>query len=272
MERLSGLQTNLAKVSRVSFEVYLGAIVFSMLVSGVATLVISSVLLAFIFPAVHAVVFGIALAFLVSFLVLGMFHFYAFFKTYSAARRIEANLPLIANFMAVLANAGMPPERILRALGDVGNEFGVGEEIRRAVGDVELMGKDLRAALRDAAARSSSRKLASMLHGVLATSHVGGDLYSYLREKANVYKKERSLSMKSFLESLNTVAEVYVSFMIALPLALIIMLSVMSFIGGDVPMFGSLDPYLLMMILTFIVTPAGVAILLLTADSLTPPR
>lgn len=259
--RFGMLETNLAKVSRVSFETYLGGIVFTFLVAGTATFIISAVTFAFIFSLLQAIVFAILLGLLVGFVSVGAFYLLAGIKIYSRARRIDSNLPLIANFMAVLANSGMPPERILRSLGNVGDEFGVGEEIRRAVGDVELMGTDLKGALRNAAARSSSRKFASLLHGVLTTSHMGGDLDAFLREKANVYKKARRLSMKSFLESLNSVAEVYVSFMIALPLALIIMLSVMSFIGGGASMFGNLDPFVLLMLLTFIVTPAGVAIL-----------
>jgi flagellar protein FlaJ len=272
IKRFGGFKDNLAKVSRTSFEVYMGALVFSLIVAGSATLVVSVLLLVPFFPAIQSVVFGILLMLLVDAGVVGMFYLFCAIKIYSTARKIDSNLPLIANFMAVLANSGMPPERIFRSLGTVGDEFGVGEEIRRAVGDVELMGKDLRSALRNAASRSSSRKFASLLHGVLTTSHMGGDLDAFLREKANVYKKGRRLSMKSFLESLNSVAEVYVSFMIALPLALIIMLSVMSFIGGGVSMFGSLDPYIFLMLLTFVVTPAGVGILLLLVDSLTPPR
>jgi len=270
--RFGGFRNNLAKVSRLSFEVYMGAIVFSLLVAGTATFVISLLLLTSVFPIFHAVVFAILLMFLVDITVVGVFYLISVIKIYSTARKIDTNLPLIANFMAVLANSGMPPERIFRSLGSVGDEFGVGEEIRRAVGDVELMGMDLRGAIRNAAARSSSRKFASLLHGILTTSHMGGDLDAFLREKANVYKKARRLSMKGFLESLNSVAEVYVSFMIALPLALIIMLSVMSFIGGGVSMFGGLDPFLLLMLLTFVVTPAGVGVLLLLVDSLTPPR
>ena len=46
----------------------------------------------------------------------------------SKARKIEASLPLTANFMAVLASAGMPPERIFRSLANVGDEFSVGEK------------------------------------------------------------------------------------------------------------------------------------------------
>lgn len=270
--KLGALKTNLAKVSKTSFEVYLGLIAFTVLVAGTATFVISAIILAGILPLLQAVGCAFFLAVLVSAFSVSLYYLVAMTKVYSSARKIDSNLPLIANFMAVLANSGMPPERILRSLGNVGDEFGVGEEIRRAVGDVELMGMDLKGALRNASKRSSSRKFSSLLNGILTTSHMGGDLDAFLREKANVYKKARRLSMKSFLENLNSVAEVYVSFMIALPLALIIMLSVMSFIGGDVAVFGNLDSNVLLMLLTFIITPAGVSILLLMVDSLTPPR
>ncbi len=270
--RFGGLQKSLAKVSRVSFEVYLGLLVFVLLVASVATFAVSAVALSFILPLVQAIGCAFILAVLAGLGSVGAFYFLAVIKISSRARKIDANLPLVANFMAVLANSGMPPERILRSLGNVGDEFGVGEEVRRAVGDVELMGMDLKGALRNASARSSSSKFASLLNGVITTSHMGGDLDAFLREKANVYKKARRLSMKSFVENLNNVAEVYVSFMVALPLALIIMLSVMSFIGGGVSMFGNLDPQVLLMLITFLVMPAGVGILLLLVDSLTPPR
>lgn len=270
--RFSGLQTSLAKVSRVSFEVYLGLLAFILLVASVATFAVSAVALSFTMPMVQAIGCAFLLAVLAGLGSVGAFYLLAVLKISSRARKIDANLPLVANFMAVLANSGMPPERILRSLGNVGDEFGVGEEVRRAVGDVELMGMDLKGALRNASARSSSSKFASLLNGVITTAHMGGDLDAFLREKANVYKKARRLSMKSFVENLNNVAEVYVSFMVALPLALIIMLSVMSFIGGGVSMFGNLDPQVLLMLITFLVTPAGVGILLLLVDSLTPPR
>jgi flagellar protein FlaJ len=134
------------------------------------------------------------------------------------------------------------------------------------------MGTDLNEALKNASKRSASRKFASMLDGIVTTSHMGGDLTSFLREESDKYKKARMVTMKSFLESLAGIAEVYVSIMIALPLALIVMLSVMSFIGGGASMLGSIDPQVLLMILTFLITPAGVGILLLLVDSMTPPR
>jgi len=272
VSRFGKLKTDLAKVGRISFEVYLGLLVFTLAIAGIVTFVVSCVVLSFFLPLVQVVAYAFLLTVFAGFVSVAAFYLFAMLKISSRARKIDSNLPLIANFMAVLANSGMPPERILRSLGNVGDEFGVGEEIRRTVGDVEVMGMDLNSALRNAAARSSSRKFASMLNGVITTSHMGGDLAAFLREKANIYKKTRRLSMKNFLENLSSVAEVYVSLMIALPLTLVIMLSVASFIGGGASMFGNLDPYVLLMILTFIVTPAGVAILVLIVDSLTPPR
>ncbi|WNZ29365.1 MAG: type II secretion system F family protein [Candidatus Bathyarchaeota archaeon] len=269
---LNSLQNDLAKISKTSFEVYLGLLTFTVLVAGITTFSVSLIIIVSFLSLLQALIVSILLGICAGLISVGSFYLYANLKIYSTARKIDVNLPLISNFMAVLANSGMPPERILRSLGNVGDEFGVGEEIRRAVGDVELLGKDLKGALRNASARSSSSKFASLLNGVISTAHVGGDLDAFLREKANVYMKARRLSMKNFLENLNSIAEVYVSFMIALPLTLIIMLSVMSFIGGGVAVFGNLDPYILLMILTFIITPAGVCILLLTVDSLTPPR
>jgi hypothetical protein len=78
--------------------------------------------------------------------------------------------------------------------------------------------------------------------------------------------------MKSFLDSLAGMAELYVSFMIALPLVLVVMLSVMSFLGGSAGMLAGMDPQTVLLLMAFVVTPAGVGIMLLLVDSLTPPR
>ena len=190
----------------------------------------------------------------------------------SKARKIEANLPLTANFMAVLASAGMPPERIFRSLANVGDEFSVGEEVRRIIADIEVLGLDLNTALKSGSLRSASKKFGALLDGIVATSHTGGDLTAYLREESEKFKKVRVASMKSYLESLGGMAEVYVSFMIALPLALVVMLSIMSFLGGGASLLGGINPQMVLLLLVYVITPVGCAVLLLMVDSMTPPR
>jgi flagellar protein FlaJ len=271
--QLGVLQRNLTRASiKVSFNVYLGFAVFTSLVTGAASLGISLLMLSISFPIVEATVFAILIGALVASVSAGGFYLYPLLAISSRNRKIDANLPLIANFMAVLASAGMPPERIFRSLANVGDEFGIGDEMRRAIGDIELMGLDLNGALRNASLRSASNKFGAMLDGVVTTSHMGGDLATFLREESDKFKKTRISALKSFVDSLAGMAEVYVSVMIALPLALVVMLSIMSFLGGGASMLGNIDPQVLLTLVCFVITPAGVAVLLLMVDSMTPPR
>ena len=273
VSEFKSLQDNLAKAAiKITFEAYLGLMAFVTVLAALLVFVFSFALLSVGFQFIAAFVFSIIGGLIGAIVSFGVCYAYPPLIISSKIRKIEANLPLTANFLAVLASSGMPPERIFRSLANVGDEFGVGEEIRRAIADVELMGLDLNDALRRASVRSASRKFGGLLDGIVTTSHMGGDLSSYLRDESEKYRKVRVSSMKSFVDSLAGMAEVYVSFMIALPLVLVVMLSVMSFLGGGASMLGGLDPQVVLLLMTFLVTPAGVGIMLLLVDSLTPPR
>ncbi len=249
----------------ITYEAYLGLTFFMSIVSAI---VISSVFVILTASVFWSVLIGL-LVLLCSFSVC---YAYPYLSISSKTRKIDASLPLTANFMAVLASSGMPPERIFRSLAKVGDEFGVGEEARRIIGDIELLGLDLNAAIRRGSIRSASKKFASMLDGVITTAHMGGDLAGYLREESEKYKKARVASMKGYIDSLGGMAEIYVTLMIALPLALVVMLSIMSFLGGGASMLGNIDPQTLLLMVAFLITPAGAAILLLIVDSMAPPR
>lgn len=266
VSKFSDLQTNLAKASlKVNFQAYVGLMAFASIVSGLAAFSLTILIS-------YNVILSLLLGFVFFLSAFGISYTYPMLGISSKARKMDANLPLTANFMAVLASAGMPPERIFRSLANVGDEFGLGEEVRRIIGDIEVLGLDLNDALKNGSLRSPSRKFGAMLDGIVTTTHVGGDLAAYLREAGEKYKKARVAAMKSYLESLAGMAEVYVSFMIALPLTLVIMLTVMSFLGGGASMLGNISPQVLLLLLVYVITPAGVGIILLIVDSLTPPR
>jgi flagellar protein FlaJ len=271
--KLGQLQDNLGKASlKMTFEAYLGLSAFASGITGIACFVVIFIISSLTMPILSALGFAILLGVVSALIAAATCYVYPYFAISTKTRKIDANLPLTANFLAVLASSGMPPERIFRSLANVGDEFGVGEEMRRTIADIELMGIDLDGALKNSAKRSASRKFGALLDGVVTTSHMGGDLAGYLRDESDKFKKARMSSMKSFLESLGGMAEVYVSFMIALPLALVVMLSIMSFLGGGAAMMGGIDPQVALTLLTFIITPAGVGVMLLLVDSMTPPR
>ena len=106
---------------------------------------------AFVFSLIAAMIAGIA--------VFGFCYVYPVLTISSKVRKIDSNLPLTANFMAVLASSGMPPERIFRSLANVGDEFGVGDEMRRAIADTELMGLDLNDSLKAGSCKICFKKV-----------------------------------------------------------------------------------------------------------------
>jgi flagellar protein FlaJ len=268
-----GLEKNVSKASmRTAFRVYVGLMVFTSLVAGVAVFAVSySLFLYADFQILHPLVLPALVGILVAASSMGVFYFYPGFVVYSRGNKIDANLTTIANFMSVLASSGMPAESIFRSLGRVGEEFGVSKEVGGIIRDIELMGLDLHAALKKAAERSPSRALGTMLDGVVTTSHMGGDLALYLRDESDKYRRERMLNMKHFLDNLGLIAEAYITFMVAAPLMLIVMLSVMSFIGGSITI-ANLDTGVLLNLLTFVFLPAGVGIMIMAVDSMSPQR
>lgn len=273
LSRAGSLKSKLDKANiKTGFSVYAGLMVFTGIVTGVVAFAVSvPMLLLLNFQLM--LVFGIAalVGVLASVFSMAICYLYPVYVAYSRGSKIDANLPMIANFMSVLASAGVPPEAIFHSLARVGAEFNVDKEASAMIGETELGGVDLLNALRNASERSPSRQFASMLDGVVTTSHMGGDLSGYLREEANKFKTARMLRMKRFLDNLAVIAETYVTFMVALPLALIVMLSVMSFMGGGV-MIGNLDPAIILNVLTFVMMPAGVTVLILAVDNMSPPR
>jgi flagellar protein FlaJ len=271
--RLGGMRKNLAKASiRMGFEAYLGFTVFTACVTGILTLLLSLILLPFFpIPFLSPLPLSFLLGVGGSAVAVGTCYAYPLYVASSRANNIDANLSIIANFMSVLASSGMPPEAIFESLAVVGKEFKIEKEISGIIADIKLRGLDLHKALHLAAERSPSEKFASMIDGVVTTSHLGGDLAGYLRDLADKYKNDRTLKMRRFIDNLAIIAEIYITFMVAAPLMLIVMFSVMSFLSGEI-LIGLQSPEFLLNLLTFILLPAGVSILILVVDSMSPTR
>ena len=100
---------------------------------------------------------------------------------------------------------------------------------------------------------------------------MGGDLAGYLRDQADKFKRERMMNLRQFLDNLSVIAEAYVTFMVAAPLMLIVMLSVLSFLQGEVTII-NLDPKIILNVLAFIIIPTGVTLMILAVDYVNPKR
>jgi flagellar protein FlaJ len=273
LSKVSRVKSNLAKASiKTGFEVYVGLVMFACVVAGIVTFVLSLVFLSQLnFALVNSVLLSLVIGFAAGLVSIGIGYSYPVLSAYSRGSNIDANLPHIAHFMAVLASSGMTPESVFRSLARVGKEYSVSKEVGGLIGEIELLGVDLYSALKRVSEVSPSRKFGTMLNGIVTTSHMGGDLADYLNQEAMKFKEARMGKIKRFLENLGVIAESYVAFMVAAPLMLIIMLSVMSFIGGQVTLV-DLSPIDLLNLLTFVLIPTGIGFLIFMVDSITPLR
>lgn len=181
------------------------------------------------------------------------------------ARDINAKLPYALNYLSTLASAGATPEQIFSSLGKQPIYGAVAHEAAWITRDVNLLGMDIVTALGRAVDRSSSEKLQDMLQGAITALTSGGDLKSYFANKSEQYLYENRQDQKRFLDGLGVLAESFVTVVVAAPLFLIVILSVMTSLGGSAD-----QAFLLGYLLIFVMLPLSQLGFALTIKTMTP--
>ncbi len=149
------------------------------------------------------------------------------------ARNINAKLPYSLNYLATMSAAGSTPEALFATLAAQPIYGEVAEEAAWIVRDVRVLGLDVITALQRGIDRTPSPKFQDLLQGTITALTSGGDLKSYFASKADQYLADNRLEQRRFLDSLGVLAESFVTVVVAAPLFLIVILSVMSSFGGD---------------------------------------
>ncbi len=173
-------------------------------------------------------------------------------KANSRKKSIDNNLPYALNFLAAMASAGVTPAVAFKSLAEQPIYGEVQKEAAWIYRDISIFNIDIVTALRNAANRTPSIKFQEFLQGAITTVTSGGELKKYFFAKSEEYMRENRRIQKEFLETLGVMAESYVTVVVAAPLFLIVMVSVMSMVstGGS----GSSSLFIMYM-LTFIMLP-----------------
>jgi flagellar protein FlaJ len=80
--------------------------------------------------------------------------------------------------------------------------------------------------------------------------------------------KLKRISLRKFSDTLSTLSEFYVALLVTGPLLMVIMLAVMTMMGGG--NLGVLSPDLLLQLLTYIGIPLGSIMFLIILDAVSP--
>lgn len=149
------------------------------------------------------------------------------------AKDIDENLAHGLNHMLALANAGLPPREIWASLSKatVFGELAVEAELVRR--DLELFNLDLIEALRLAQERTPSKRFQEFLQGAISAFQSGVELESYLRNKGAQYQREALEEQLETIDTMGLMAETFLVVVVAAPLFLIILLTVMAIDQGE---------------------------------------
>lgn len=265
------LDTNLQKSGlKINLRAYVSLTVFATELISLATLIFIPCLLAFVFnvPFFSAVLFGVGGSlFAAAFSTIG-FYVYPIYRADKLKRQLEDELPFTTGYMAILASAGVSSERIFYSLSNLSVPLAVSAEAKDIIRDVNLFGLDIISALEKTSKRASSERFREMMEGFISTIHAGGNLAAYLRENSRQYMKLKRISLRKFSDTLSILSEFYVALLVTGPLFLVIMLAVMTMLGGG--SLGMLSPDLLLSILTYLGIPVGSVVFLIILDAISP--
>ena len=215
------------------------AVVYSIIAAGVAVSVY--ILLRYLILSLLAEFtlseFDIAVSLLLAMLAfLGIyvsFLYYPGIKAWERKGKIDMNLPYAIGFISAMASIGVYPFSIFKKLAGAEEIYGeVSRELKLLVRDVELLGFDFITALKKLVATTPSSNMRAFLQGAVTTTLSGGDMGGYFVNTAQEYMEERRKRYKDFIQTLELLAEFYVIGVVAAPLLLVVVLSILVFLGG----------------------------------------
>jgi len=270
---------------KVPFEVYLSTAYLASIIAGlVAAILLGIVTYLLNLPAIikyqgavpdfmlvisqYSLIIGTILAVIISLAVVGGITFLVFLMYPSIVagnrrRNIDATLPYAINYITTMSTAGIPPAEIFRQLGSSPMYGESAVEARFIAMEIDLFGRDLIDALRLISATTPSLRMKEFLQGAMGCISAGSSLTEYFRTKAEQYSLENRQSQKLFLDTLGLISESYVTAMVAGPLFLIILQSIMAILSqSSQPIF--------MYIIIYMMIPFGSIMFVILISSMTP--
>ena len=155
-------------------------------------------------------------------------------KAKSRGKNIDRHLPYVANFVNTMSAAGISPSEIFGTLAGIELYGEVQKEAKKITTEIELMGIDMITALKNAIVISPSKKFKEFIQGIIGVVQSGSELAPYFERCVDRYMYEDLDERKKNLDSLAIMAESFVVTVVAFPLFLVIIISIMGLTSGGI--------------------------------------
>jgi len=169
-------------------------------------------------------------------------------KNHAEVRRrgINEGLPRTVAFVYALSRGGMAVPEVFRSLAANRAVYGHGaDEISVAVREMSLFGRDIITAVRHVSERTPSEQFRTFSENLASVLQSGQDLSGFLREQYDRYSEQAKERQDELLELLATIAEAYVTVLVAGTLFLMTILLVFGLTTTQTINFLRLLAYLL---------------------------
>lgn len=186
-------------------------------------------------------------------LTITIFYTYPLYISGKVKREIERNLVYITSYMSIMESGGATSEETFLSLAKMGKMFGIQQSGESVIRSVELLGQDIMTAIDKESKRTPSKDYGTFLQGFVSTVHKGGDLRAYLRFMSDKHIEDRKRLLNKLITQLNFMAEVFIIALVAFPTIMIVLLTVMESLGGNV--LGDLSGMQIMNLMTYAIIP-----------------
>jgi len=173
-------------------------------------------------------------------------------KAKTRGKNINRFLPYATNFINTMSVAGISPAEIFENLSTVELYGEVQKEAKKITTEIKMMGIDTITAIQHAIQITPSEKFKEFLQGILGVIQSGSELGPYFNRCVERYMEADLVERKKNLESLAVMAEAFVVTVIAFPLFLVIIISIMGMTSGGIS-------FEFLFILAFLILPMAYA-------------
>ena len=157
--------------------------------------------------------------------------YYPYYRTNESKTRLEDGLIYFLSYMTVLSASGMPIEKILERISEVEDNPPLVTIAKKFLMNIQLFGMDVRTALKDVATVSPSKTLVKQIESIRTTIATSGDLKTLLQYEVDRQLQVKREKLKSKINTLVYIGELYVAIMVVTPTIFIIIISLLSILG-----------------------------------------
>lgn len=231
---------------------YLSISIFVSMLLGVINFVIINIVLPFSFT-FDRFLLSIGVFFLAFGITFGFFMINP--KTISNKRKknIDRNLPFGLINVSAMVGSGANLSDVFKSIAYEGDLGEFSKEFEKLYKYIQFFGYDVTQAIKSVSVTTPSERLRDFLEGFLSNFETGGDLKVYMRQKTEDVILQYELNKEKSVQQMSTISDIYTAIMIAAPLFLVAILSMVGMLGGEI---GGLPVGLIIRGGTYLVIPA----------------